>query len=103
LEMRTASLCPTESRGDRRAEAWVRGHAFEAPEGQTPVRAVPVDLDQVPLFHLAGQEPHGQGVLNLSLDQPLQRPRSIRRVIALGGQVVPCCWGDLDGELPVGQ
>src|SRR4029450_8605261 len=60
-----------------------------------------VDLDRVALLELAREELHGQGVLDLALDEALQGPRAVRRVVALVGQVLAGFRGQRDRELSV--
>src|SRR5207248_11008013 len=42
-----------------------------------------VDRDLVSLAAVAGEQLHGELVLNLALDQPLQRPGPVARVVSL--------------------
>src|SRR5690242_15106687 len=46
------------------------------------------DLDRLPVADLAGKDRLGQGILQVALDHPLERPRSIGWIIALLGQPV---------------
>src|SRR6266567_9357854 len=48
-----------------------------------PAPGLPVDPDRLALPELSGQELHGERVLDLALDQPLQRPRSVGGVVPL--------------------
>src|SRR5450631_4569355 len=54
----------------------------------------------VAVAQAALEDGHGEGVLEPPLDDPLERTRSIRRVIALVREEVECGRVDIEGDRP---
>ena len=71
---------------------------------QPIVQRVSIELDMVPMQHFAIQNLHRQRVLNQPLDRALQRPRSIRAVVArLRNSWCRAALRQLQRDLPIGQ
>src|SRR6266508_1124242 len=73
--------------------------ALRAPHAEREAAALGVDLNLVPVHELARQQLDRQHVLNLPLEEPLQRTRPIGGVEALVRQVLASGVGDADHEL----
>src|SRR5438876_2578062 len=68
-------------------------------EHQIARRRVPVDVDGVAGFDFAGQDHHGQPILDLLLNEPLERARPVDRVVALPGQALDRGGADFKPQL----
>src|SRR6188474_3447193 len=68
--------------------------------GEFELAAWGIDADDVPLVEFSLEHPHRQGVEHPALDRPLQRPRPVHRVIALGDQEILGPIAELHADLP---
>src|SRR5436190_23095296 len=100
----------TATEGDRHtsrgaAECGLRRRDRGLPLGHLERQAVAytIDPDVVAVADVAGQQLHGQGVLDLALDQALQGPGAVRWVEALVRHVVARLGRQRDGQLASGQ
>ena len=55
------------------------------------------------LGDLAGDDAHGEGILQQALHDASQRPRAVHRVVALAGQQVACRVAHLERDLALGH
>ncbi len=61
------------------------------------------DHGRVPFPELPGQDLHGQGVLDVPLDRPLEGAGAVDGIVAPLGQELLGLAGDLEPDLPLGQ
>src|SRR6266545_5132402 len=71
--------------------------------GEAELVAVGVDLNAIAFFEFSLEDLNRQGILNQTLDRPLERARSVNRVVSFVGKQCLGAIGDIEGHLSARQ